>query len=356
MLGMRANQIESLAADALPPSLVWLTLTDNHIQTLPENLGSLLGLQKLLLAGNELSCLPESLSASTALELLRISANNFKTLPAWLFDLPSLAWLAIAGNPCSAATREVIHSVHTIPWSELVLMEELGRGASGPTYRARHVSPGSAESLVAVKVFSATLSSDGAADDEIVAALKAGEHPYLVSTKAAFRDHPEGRVGLVLDLVPDGYKNLAAPPSFESVTRDVYQVDKRLTYNQAFAYASGIAQAMAHLHKNGILHGDLYAHNTLVRGDSAILGDFGAACLYGETAELPGALLERVEVRAFGILLSELLEIVLADQKREAMVSLRLLAERCIGGSVSGRPSFAEILALLNEHEPFCYA
>lgn len=342
MLGMRANQIEHLAPDALPRSLVWLTLTDNHIQTLPDNIGELLGLRKLLLAGNELSNLPESLRAATTLELLRISANNFEVLPPWLFELPALAWLAIAGNPCSAVPPESTAAAHTIPWDELALMEELGRGASGPTYRARHSAPTGVDSFVAVKVFSASVSSDGDADDEIAAALRAGRHPHLVSTRAAFKDHPDGRMGLVLDLVPDGCTNLAAPPSFESCTRDVYHADTRLTYTQALAYASGVAQAAAHLHANGILHGDLYAHNILISGERAILGDFGAACVYGESRGLPGALLERIEVRAFGILLSELVELVQTGQEGET-APLRALAARCMSAPVCERPDFAEV-------------
>ncbi len=346
MLGMRANQIENFAPDALPHSLVWLTLTDNHIQILPDNIGALHRLQKLLLAGNELSQLPESLRAATTLELLRISANNFEALPRWLFELPSLAWLAIAGNPCSAVSREAIHSAHTIAWDDLVLMEELGRGASGPTYRARHVSPAGVERLVAVKVFASSISSDGDAHDEIAAALRAGQHPHLVSTQAAFRDHPEGKVGLVLDLVPEGCKNLAAPPSFESVTRDVYPANTRLTYTQVLAYASGIAQAAVHLHSHGILHGDLYAHNVLVSGDRAILGDFGAACLYGESGGLPSALLERIEVRAFGTLVAELAELIGPDEQQGA-ASLRALAGRCMAAPVRGRPGFAEVARII---------
>jgi Leucine-rich repeat (LRR) protein len=35
MLGMRGNQIERVSQSALPPSLIWLTLTDNQIQELP---------------------------------------------------------------------------------------------------------------------------------------------------------------------------------------------------------------------------------------------------------------------------------------------------------------------------------
>lgn len=343
MLGMRANQIEHLASGTLPQSLVWLTLTDNYLQELPDNLGELTGLRKLLLAGNRLSYLPQSLRVAANLELLRISANRFESFPRWLLELPSLAWLAISGNPCLAVNRQVIDCKHTIPWSEFAVMEELGRGASGPTYRARHVVSDGTQNDVALKVFTSSISSDGDAYDEIAAALRAGQHPNLISTRAALSGHPEGQAGLVLDLVPSGCKNLASPPSFESCTRDVYQKGMCLNYSEAVTYARGIAHAVAHLHTQGILHGDVYAHNVLLHGDRAILGDFGAACLYGEAAELPGALLERIEVRAFGIVLKELMELVHEEQQGDT-ASLRALAERCMAASVIQRPSFEEIL------------
>jgi serine/threonine protein kinase len=44
----------------------------------------------------------------------------------------------------------------------------------------------------------------------------------------------------------------------------------------------GIADAAAHLHKHGVMHGDLYAHNTMVSDDGRVaIGDFGAAFMYG---------------------------------------------------------------------------
>jgi hypothetical protein len=346
MLGIRANQIEHVAEDALPQSLQWLTLTDNLIQALPENLGGLKSLQKLLLAGNRLSHLPDSLRGASKLELLRISANAFERFPEWLFELPSLAWLAIAGNPCSALPDSALDEVYSVPWNELQLMEQLGRGASGHTFRARHVPNHSPEREVAVKVFAANVSSDGNARDEIAAALRAGRHPNLVSTCASFSQHPEGRMGLILDVVPSGFRNLAAPPSFDSCTRDVYPTDFTISYAQAVQYVADIARATAHLHQNGILHGDLYAHNTLVSDDAALVSDFGAACVYAESPGLNRDLLERIEVRSFGILVAELIQRVHASEQAH-VGHLRLLAEQCMAPAVAQRPTFAQTLQAL---------
>lgn len=347
MLGMRANQIENIPLNALPDSLEWLTLTDNHLSELPKNLGYLKSLRKLLLAGNKLTHLPESLAAATNLELIRLSANNFENFPEWLFKIPSLAWIALAGNPSTVANRKEINHKNSIPWNELQIIEELGRGASGTTYSARHVTSDWLEKMVAVKVFSSDISSDGHAQDEITVALCAGQHPNLTSTLATFSGHPDGKSGLVLDLLPKGCKNLAAPPSFESCTRDVYQKDLYLTYSQATTYAIGIAKAALHLHQNAIIHGDLYAHNILVNSSQAVLSDLGAACLYARCPALPVNLLERIEVRAFGIFLNELLELV-QDEKNINMLKLKSLAADCMQPSVINRPNFNTVLHKLN--------
>jgi hypothetical protein len=346
MLGMRACQLEHIPDRALPPSLIWLTLTHNHLQSLPDDIGSLLGLRKVLLAGNALSSLPESCANLRSLELLRLSANHFERFPDWLFQLPNLTWLALAGNPCSTPHNIRDGGPASIPWSRLTLGAELGRGASGPTYRAVYTPPHAGPYEVAVKVFHSPVSSDGDSRDEIAAAVRAGGHPSLTSTIAPFSEHPENRCGLVLELVPNTFRNLAAPPSFESCTRDVYATDETLSFSVALSYASQVAQAASHLHERSIVHGDLYAHNILVDGSHALLGDFGAACIYEGHEALDGKALERIEVRSLGILLEELLELISpADRTThsETFQQLQSLAQNCVDIRVWSRPSCLHI-------------
>ena len=99
MVGFKANRIERVPGAALPPLLRWLVLTDNCITELPAELGERPLLQKLMLAGNRLQDLPQSLRHCHRLELIRIAANQLSELPEWLLSLPSLSWLAYAGNP-----------------------------------------------------------------------------------------------------------------------------------------------------------------------------------------------------------------------------------------------------------------
>jgi hypothetical protein len=355
MLGMRACQIEHLPEDGLPATLIWLTLTDNALCSLPQSLGSLAGLQKVLLAGNRLRTLPSSLQSAKQLELLRLSANEFTSLPTWLFELPSLAWLALAGNPL-VPRQEILAPLGAtptgrpppLPWQQLTLGPELGRGATGPTFEATYSPPSGPLQQVAVKVFQAAISSDGSAADEIGAALRAGSHPALLSPLAPFEGHPQGCVGLVFRLLPPEFRPLAGPPSFESCTRDCYPDDFSLEVAQVSRYAQAVALAAAHLHARGIAHGDLYAHNTLVDGQTALLSDFGAACTYGNEPSLP---LERIEVRAFGILLQELLTGVSSTatpSKTPIRAHLESLAQACMQEHITTRPTFSEIACKLN--------
>ena len=353
MVGFKANQIRTLPAAALPPALRWLILTDNVLEALPPEIGNCSQLQKLMLAGNRLTELPETLANCTKLELLRIAANQLTELPAWLLSMPRLAWLAYADNPFEArAEAEVvaIHPINAINWGELAVEQQLGEGASGVIYRARWQRPGDAQE-VAVKLFKGAVTSDGLPHSEMAACISAGAHPNLIAVKGKISQHPTGTDGLVLELIAPAFGNLAGPPSFETCTHDVYAASTTFRLEAALRIATSIAAAAGHLHSQGILHGDLYAHNILytLAGD-ALLGDFGAACFFAPEGLATATALQRLEVRAFGGLLEELLERCEADDTvaaPAAMAALWALQQRCVLPEVAGRPLFAEVSRVL---------
>lgn len=353
MVAFKANRIRVVPAAALPPALRWLILTDNQIDTLPDELGQRGQLQKLMLAGNRLRQLPASLAALSRLELLRISANQLTALPDWLFALPRLAWLACAGNPFSA-TREAAalddRDVAAISWHALQLHEKLGEGASGVIYRAEQTDADGGRA-VAVKLFKGAVTSDGLPRSEMAACIGAGAHPNLIPVLGKLKDHPGHVHGLLMPLIDARFRNLAGPPSLESCTRDVYAPGLRFELDAALGMAEGIAAAMRHLHNRGMMHGDLYAHNILYDGGSALLGDFGAAALYGTAAQSAAPLaqaLQRIEVRAYGCLLEELLERCGQTTASPALAqSLRQLTAACLDDELARRPLFADIAARL---------
>lgn len=363
MIGFKANQISEVPAAALGPSLRWLILTGNQISELPDSIGQCRQLQKCMLAGNRLSSLPMTMAACKELELLRISANQFSALPSFLTALPKLAWLAYAGNPfCLAQENQALaaHASEQIEWMALQLQQKLGEGASGHIYQASYQQQSVVENQdatfithdkpVAVKVFKGAMTSDGLPDSEIAACLAAGQHPQLIPVLGTIANHPDGLHGMVMALIDPSFHNLAGPPSWDTCTRDVYANDQRFSLKTILAMAYQMAAVTAHLHAQGIMHGDLYAHNTLktLEGD-CLLGDFGAASFLPVDKQATEAL-QRIEVRAFGCLLEELLaHCDLADQRLAGFQTLQSLQSACHHEDASCRPFMSEVLATIGQ-------
>ncbi len=342
IVGFKANRIRCVPASALPPLLRWLILTDNDIEQLPEELGDCGDLQKLMLAGNRLYSLPASLARCHKLELMRISANELTQLPEWLLQLPSLAWLAFAGNPLCPAQPPA--PARPIPWSQLTIQQQLGEGASGIIEQAVWHRPDQPAEAVAVKLYKGSVTSDGSPLNEMAACIAAGKHPNLIDVEGQIIDHPHAQAGLVMQLIGPHFINLAGPPSLDSCTRDSYPADLRLSLPILLRMAQGIASVTAHLHGCGITHGDLYGHNILCSLDGdCLLGDFGAASFHPNPQQ--AHCLERIEARAFGILLGELLERCIAD----APCELYELQARCVQEAVNQRPSLAEVERCLRQ-------
>ncbi|NIE63546.1 protein kinase [Burkholderia sp. Ax-1719] len=351
MVGFKSNRIRHVPASALPPLLRWLILTDNDVETLPQELGARPHLQKLMLAGNRLRALPETMAACSRLELLRISANQFDALPDWLLALPRLSWLAYAGNPFNTAREDAAAQQSGVPdidWHSLALGQTLGEGASGVIHRAtRLLKDGHPAEALAVKLFKGAVTSDGLPDLEMAACLSAGRHPNLIPVLGRIAGHPLDEHGLAMALIDPAFRNLAGPPSLDSCTRDVYADDVRFDWPVALGVARGIASAGQHLHRRGIMHGDLYAHNILHDGAGhALLGDFGAASFHDADDRTRASAFERIEVRAFGCLLEELAERAIPASETHT-AALAALVRACLGERVEDRPLFDEIIGRL---------
>ncbi len=346
MIGFKANKIHSVPENSLPVNTRWLILTDNNIAALPQSMGALHQLQKLMLAGNALTSLPETMCQCEALELVRLSANQFTTLPDFLFDLPRLAWLAYSGNPfCRKFESE---RLPVVGFDDLDSGEVLGQGASGVISRATWIDPAhtlaAGYPTVAVKKFKGEVTSDGFPDDELRACIAAGTHANLVELVAQINS-PEGS-GLVMGLIEESFKNLGQPPTFQSCTRDHFPEGFTLTLTEVHTIAQQVAETMQHLYLQGICHGDLYAHNILITEQADVLfGDFGAASNYESLSEQQAHAMQRIEVRAFGCLLDDLLSICPdADTERDGYMQLIQLKDRCMDSKIALRPAFSQII------------
>jgi len=344
VVGFKACEIARVPAAALPPALRWLILTDNAIERLPDALGERPLVQKLMLAGNRLSGLPGGLAQADRLELLRLSANRFEQLPDWLTALPRLAWLALSGNPLGW-TVPAPASLPRVPWADLRIGEVLGEGASGRISRVE--APGHGPGL-ALKLFKGAVTSDGLPEHELAGSLVAGQHPALCTPVAELCEHPQGTPGLLLPLIPPGHVHLAGPPSLDSCTRDVYAGGWRIGAPQALRLARTIAGAVAHLHRQGVVHGDLYAHNILWNPASgeAMLSDFGAATLLPMGLPALRQALKALEVRAFGCLIEELVMHAGAGDA-PVWVALDGLALACLQTDPALRPCMDDMVVAL---------
>lgn len=343
-VGFRGMALREVPGEALPPRLRWLTLTDNRIEHLPDALGERPWLQKLMLSGNRLRALPAGLEDAERLELVRLAANRFEAIPAWLGALPSLAWVSLAANPFEGAAPDA--AIETVPWTDLELDGLLGEGTSGRVYRASWRVAGAGPARpVALKLFKGVMTSDGLPEREMAACLAAGLHPHLTGAIGRLVEHPEGLNGLLMPLLPAEWRVLAGPPSLASCSRDVYDPDLRLGPGAAWRIARATARACAHLHATGLLHGDLYGHNILWdgRAGEAVLSDFGAASILPEGAV--ERQFQRIEVRAWGVLLGELLDRCAVPDR--ATAALGDLAAACTQADPRARPLMAEICATL---------
>ncbi|KAH8887816.1 outer arm dynein light chain 1 [Thozetella sp. PMI_491] len=357
MVAFRSNGMEEIPENSLPPRLRWLILTDNQLSALPASIGQCPRLQKCMLAGNRLQALPSEMAQCKKLGLLRLSANQLESLPPWLFELPELAFLSFAGNPCSrpGANGETARSapgLANVSWGDLRIEHTLGSGASGIISKGTWQQSPTYSEEVAVKLFRGALTSDGTPADEMAACLAAGSHESLIDILGRIHDHPDEEAasenkfqgGIVMQLIPPYYAVLGQPPSLTSCTRDCYAEDAVLDGARAVAILRGIASAAEHLHSRGIAHGDIYAHNILVSGEDghALLGDFGAATVYGQGTARNCAI-ERLEVLAFAHLTEDILGLV-KEESVDFRNGLEDLHRRCVSGESGARPTFTEIV------------
>ncbi|UZE95503.1 leucine-rich repeat-containing protein kinase family protein [Alkalimarinus alittae] len=352
MIGFKANQIKRVPEDCLPTKTRWLILTENQIERLPESMGRLHRLKKLALAGNQLTSLPDSMADCQNLELVRLSANQLTHLPDWLFQLPKLSWLAFAGNPIGDTPACQNSTMPQVSMSDLEMGRKIGEGASGVISCAKWINQ--PESLngsdleVAIKVFKGHVTSDGYPKDELANCLKAGEHSNLIKVVAQVAESDQ--LALVMKLIPDTFYNLGLPPSLETCTRDTFNDGIQFSADEIANVTTQMAEMLAHLHQNGVSHGDVYAHNTMIDDNASVLfGDFGAASNVHVLPVAQQKAMEAIEVRAFGCLLDDLLALNESDDNLELVRLLSEVRDRSMAEAVGSRPSFNEIKEYLNQ-------
>jgi serine/threonine protein kinase len=149
----------------------------------------------------------------------------------------------------------------------------------------------------------------------------------------------------MLELIPSHFFNLGLPPTLQTCSRDLYPEDFSLSFAHALKILQGMVGAAVHMHTRGIMHGDFYAHNIMIDAEAnSILGDFGGASYFEPKEVAVRNSLERLEVRAFGCLMEELLNLSREDKKdkllRDTFITLK---NNCLTHKTKERPLFSEI-------------
>lgn len=150
--------------------------------------------------------------------------------------------------------------------------------------------------------------------------------------------------GVIMDLVQGG--PLAEKPNATSVLRCRWAEGRTHPLRFVLSVGATVAGALQHLHAHGIMHGDVYAHNVVATPDgaSATLLDFGASFVYDRGDA--GVDFERLEVRALGLFLADLLA---RCPEATNAVDVAAMAGRCLDPRVAARPTFGEVARALRE-------
>lgn len=193
-------------------------------------------------------------------------------------------------------------------------------------------------------------------DDTSASSPDAAANPEDTSAPAATAMRP---AGVVMDLVEGA--PLAEKPNATSVLRCRWEAGRNYPLRFLLSVGAKLAGALQHLHALGVMHGDVYAHNVVATPDGAraTLLDYGASFRYGATSDDGGeggggVDFERLEVRALGLLLADLLARCPeaaegSEEGAAAAVAVKELVERCLLPRVAARPTFAEVGRALSD-------
>jgi predicted unusual protein kinase regulating ubiquinone biosynthesis (AarF/ABC1/UbiB family) len=146
------------------------------------------------------------------------------------------------------------------------------------------------------------------------------------------------------------FRVLGGPPSFDSITRDTYMENQRFQIGFTLKLLKSIVSACEYLHSMGIMHGDVYAHNVLTNtGGDALLTDFGASSFLLECfSPEDRLLLEKMEVRAFGCLVEDLMTRIPSNEQNDDFITrLNNILQKCTNPQVSDRPTFFKLREIL---------
>ena len=191
-------------------------------------------------------------------------------------DTTSINYCAHQGAHRMADVGQTAVTVPIIPWEEITLGKELGRGGFGIVYRGDWRHGGD----VAVKQIQGILGADAAKELQEEASVMARlSSPYIVRLFGLCWEHQ--KYAMVMELMP------------RASLYDLLHNGQPLPWSVRYAIAQDIAFGLRLLHERRILHRDLKSLNVLLDDRlRARLSDFGLAKVKaqsGSTSKAPGS-------------------------------------------------------------------
>ncbi|ELU17691.1 hypothetical protein CAPTEDRAFT_165760 [Capitella teleta] len=200
--------------------------------------------------------------------------------------------------------------------SDLIHKEVLGRGFYGQAVKVEHKLSGEVMVLKELHLLSEEAHNSFLKE---VSVLRSLDHPNVLRFLGVlFKDK---HVQLLTEFVSGG-----------TLHERLLDMKQEISWRQRVQWAEHIANGMAYLHSNSIIHRDLNSHNCLLQDDSTlVVADFGLAHLskrgrrkkrytvvgspYWMAPEMMNGKLydEKVDVFSFGIVVCELIGRILAD-------------------------------------------
>ncbi len=383
ILDLSNNQLDSLPDDfARLHKLRILFLSENNFQVFPKVLAkcpnlSMVGFKSnqivdvpedslpknirwLILTDNRITAIPESIGKHTKLQKLMLAGNQIKYLPESMVNCKQLELFRISANQL----KDLPTWLFTLPklaWLAFAGNPCLNHQETQPIEIAQVgwdqleikqvLGEGASGTIfqaawkdnidIAVKVFKAHVTSDGYPADEQLASTIAGEHPHLIKVLGQFNSHPTHKKGLLLSYIPKTYQNLGNPPSLETCTRDTYLKDASFSTKGIISIMTAIASVAAHLHQKNINHGDLYAHNILINTQQH--------CYLGDFGaatvytHIDSTLKQAIEALEVRAFGCLLEDLLLRNHDKQTMTLLSQLKEDCLQTNTTRRPNFTNI-------------
>jgi hypothetical protein len=279
------------------------------------------------------------------LELLRLGGNKLEMIPDQLWTLPRLTWLTISGNPVVDTFKLLKNAQSTLMSITMNDLEStgsvLGQGASGKVSLFKWKGK-----EVAVKLIHG-VTSDGNAADELSIYSAVGSSGLINRVVGCLALLEDGKKkGVIMEPLPSNLDDFALPPTIVEITADRWDTNVIFTASFVMNALWDAVAALSFLHRNGISHGDFYAHNIKIDRSTGrlYLLDFGASFFKGPFSNQA----EKLEVRAFGVLVGELL-LLLDPSESQLRSKLGNLRDQCINVDVSARPNFTSIQSMMDD-------